>query len=51
MKCRNRCNLAPPDPPTPTPKLLEAEERRHFLGMIALWRLFDLYLMRSWEMS
>jgi len=49
MKSRNRCNLAPPDPHTP--KLLEAEERRHFLGMIALWRLFDLYLIRSWEMS
>jgi len=46
---RNRCNLAPPAPPTP--KLLEAEERRIFLRMIALWRLFDLYLIRSWEMS
>jgi len=49
MKRRNRCNFAPLDPPNP--KQLEAEERRHFLGMIALWRLFDLYLMRSREMS
>jgi len=35
MKRRSKNNRVPP-----APKLLGAEERRNFLGMIELWRLF-----------
>lgn len=39
---RSKCNLAPPKPPAPV--IMSAEERRQYLGMVALWRIFDLYL-------
>jgi len=38
---RNRCNLEQPQPPEP--RLMEAQERRSYLGMLALFRLLDLY--------
>jgi len=46
---RSKSNLVPPI--QLAPKIMDADARRYFLGMIALWRCFDLYFFGLQEMS
>lgn len=49
---RNKSNLLPPEPPKP-PKLhiSTAQERRYFLMILGLFRVFDVYYNHFTEPS
>jgi len=48
---RNKSNLVATQPKPPEKRLLTAQERRHYLNIIGLWRVFDLYFYGLQELA